>query len=356
MPKKYFKKFLPSHVSIQQNRWLRPFGAWLKHPNLWHLHRRSVSGGVAIGMFCGLIPGPFQMLGAALMSVLFRVNLPVAMFTTFYTNPFTIVPLYYVAYQLGALVTGTGHAISDKRFVVPDMDWSNWYTVILDWIVSLGKPFAVGLPLLAVLLALLGYVVVRVGWRLWVMWQWRTHGMIVRLAVSQELTFHRASLEDVERIVALVNSAYRGDGSRKGWTTEADLLDGQRTDAGEVGELIASGHSIMLLCMKGGELIGSVHLQHGKRVAFMGMLVIKPGLQGLGTGKKFMLAAEEAAIKMWGVDKMLMYVISLRNELIAFYERRGYRRTGKFKPFPDEIRFGIPRVKGLKIELLEKKL
>ncbi|MGV8935162.1 MAG: DUF2062 domain-containing protein, partial [Gallionellaceae bacterium] len=75
MPKKYFKKFLPSHDSIRQSRWIKPFGAWLQHPNLWHLHRRSVSGGVAVGMFCGLIPGPFQMLGAALLAVLFRVNL-----------------------------------------------------------------------------------------------------------------------------------------------------------------------------------------------------------------------------------------------------------------------------------------
>ena len=134
-----------------------------------------MAGGVAVGMFCGLIPGPFQMIGAALMAVLFRVNLPVAMFATLYTNPFTIVPLYFVAYQLGAMVTGQGHAVTATRFVVPDMDWSNWFTVMIDWIISLGKPFAVGLPLLAIILALLGYIVVRVGWRLWVMWQWRKH-------------------------------------------------------------------------------------------------------------------------------------------------------------------------------------
>jgi hypothetical protein len=176
MPKKYFKKMLPSHESIRQNRWISPFGMWLQHHNLWHLHRRSVSGGVAVGMFCGLIPGPFQMLGAALFAVLFRVNLPVAMFTTFYTNPFTIVPLYWLAYQLGALVTGHGHHVSDTRFVLPEMDWSNWFTVIVDWMVSLGKPFAIGLPLLAVLLAILGYVVVRLGWRIWVMRQWYKRG------------------------------------------------------------------------------------------------------------------------------------------------------------------------------------
>lgn len=178
MAKKYFKKLLPSHESIQQHRWVQPFGVWLQHHNLWHLHRRSVSGGVAVGMFCGLIPGPLQMIGAVLMAVLFRVNLPVAMFTTLYTNPFTIVPLYWLAYQLGAWVSGHGHSLSDRYFVVPEMGWDNWFTVIIDWMVSLGKPFAIGLPLLAVILALLGYVSVRLGWRLWVMWQWRKHGKL----------------------------------------------------------------------------------------------------------------------------------------------------------------------------------
>lgn len=178
MAKKYFKKLLPSHESIQQHRWAQPFGVWLQHHNLWHLHRRSVSGGVAVGMFCGLIPGPLQMIGAVLMAVLFRVNLPVAMFTTLYTNPFTIVPLYWLAYQLGAWVSGHGHSLSDRHFVVPEMGWDNWFAVIIDWMVSLGKPFAIGLPLLAVILALLGYVSVRLGWRLWVMWQWRKHGKL----------------------------------------------------------------------------------------------------------------------------------------------------------------------------------
>lgn len=127
-------------------------------------------------MFCGLIPGPFQMLGAALMAVLFRVNLPVAMFTTFYTNPFTIVPLYWTAYQLGILVTGHNHGLAIAQIHVPEMNWDNWFTVMIEWIVSMGKPFAIGLPLLAFILAILGYVLVRVGWRLWVMWQWRQRG------------------------------------------------------------------------------------------------------------------------------------------------------------------------------------
>ena len=144
----------------------------MQHPNLWHLHRRSVSGGVAVDMFCGLIPGPFQMLGAALLAVLFRVNLPVAIFTTLYTNPFTIVPLYWLAYQLGVWVTGQEQTITVAHFVVPDMNWDNWIAVMLEWIDSLGKPFAIGLPLLACALALCGYFLVRIGWRIWVIWQY----------------------------------------------------------------------------------------------------------------------------------------------------------------------------------------
>lgn len=164
---------MPDHETILRSRWARPFSAWLHHPNLWHLHRRSVAGGVAVGMFCGLIPGPFQMLGAAIMSVLFRVNLPVAMFTTLYTNPFTILPLYVLAYELGALVSGHHDGIASARLALPGMDWTNWYTVLPGWLLSLGKPFAIGLPLLAVLLAVAGYFAVRVLWYWAVMWEWR---------------------------------------------------------------------------------------------------------------------------------------------------------------------------------------
>jgi len=174
--KKYFKNLLPNHEKIKKNRWVRPFGTWLKHPNLWHLHRRSVSGGVAVGLFCGLIPGPFQMLGAGLLAVLFRVNLPVALFSTLYTNPFTIVPLYFIAYEYGSLLTGRGHTLTSVQLVVPDMNLSNWFGVMIEWIISLGKPFIVGLPLLAITLAVVGYLSVRVGWRIWVMWQWHQHG------------------------------------------------------------------------------------------------------------------------------------------------------------------------------------
>ena len=173
MPKKYFRKFLPSHETFKQSRWARWFGGWLHHPNLWHLNRHSVSGGVAVGLFTGLIPGPLQIIGAALLAVLFRVNLPVAAVTTLYTNPLTIVPLYALAYQLGVLVTGHHNGQSPVSFSLPEMTWINWPTVMLDWIVSLGKPLAAGLPLLALSFAIVGYFSVRMLWRAIVVWEWR---------------------------------------------------------------------------------------------------------------------------------------------------------------------------------------
>lgn len=170
--RKFFRSRLPSHETIRQYRVLRPFANWLHHPNLWHLHRRSVAGGVAVGLFAGLIPGPLQMIGAAILSVLFRVNLPVAVFTTLYTNPFTILPLYVVAYEYGAFVIGYHSSIPSARLQLPEMDWSNWLQVLPEWFMSLGKPFAIGLPLLAITLAILGYVGVRLLWRAMVIWEW----------------------------------------------------------------------------------------------------------------------------------------------------------------------------------------
>ena len=132
-----------------------------------------MSGGVAIGLFTGLIPGPFQMIGAALLAVLFRVNLPVATVTTLYTNPLTIVPLYALAYQLGVFVTGHNNGQSPVNFSLPEMTWVNWPTVMLDWLVSLGKPLAAGLPLLALSFAIAGYFSVRMLWYAIVVWEWR---------------------------------------------------------------------------------------------------------------------------------------------------------------------------------------
>ncbi|NNM68793.1 MAG: DUF2062 domain-containing protein [Gallionella sp.] len=168
--RKLLQKWMPDHETIRKYRWLQPFAHLLQHHNLWHLHRRSVAGGVAIGLFCGLIPGPLQMLSAALMAVLLRVNLPVALFTTLYTNPFTILPLYVLAYELGSRVSGVHHT---AVLTLPELHWNNWWSELWQWLAHLGKPILLGLPLLAVILAVAGYIVVRVLWRVAVILRWR---------------------------------------------------------------------------------------------------------------------------------------------------------------------------------------
>ena len=113
MPRKFFQKYLPSHEAIRNNRYIARFGTFFLHPNLWHVNRRSVAGGVASGLFAGLVPGsnPVQFAVAALLAVAFRVNLPVAAAVTLYTNPLTIGPLYVIAYWIGTLfVPGDGGA------------------------------------------------------------------------------------------------------------------------------------------------------------------------------------------------------------------------------------------------------
>jgi uncharacterized protein (DUF2062 family) len=176
MPRKLFRRFLPSHDTIRQNRYVACLGPWLQHHNLWHLHRRSVAGGVAVGMFAGLIPGsnPVQFLAASLLSVAFKVNLPIAVVVTLYSNPFTIVPLYYIAFKLGELVFRHRNGeLPDIALALEGKGFREWIPAALDWIGSVGKPLLVGLPLLALILALLGYVVVNTGWKLHVRREWR---------------------------------------------------------------------------------------------------------------------------------------------------------------------------------------
>lgn len=174
--RKFFKKYLPSHETIRQNRFIGLFGEQLQHHNLWHLHRRSVAGGVAVGLFTGLIPGsnPVQFFFAALFAIVFKVNLPVAVATTLYSNPFTIVPIYIVAYTLGEFVIGNGTGdMPQTELHLMDKNISEWIPALTDWVASLGKPLLLGIFLLALLLAVVGYFAVRAAWRLYTIYEWR---------------------------------------------------------------------------------------------------------------------------------------------------------------------------------------
>lgn len=174
--KRFIRRILPERDAIARHRWLRPFSGNLFHPSLWYLNRRSAARGVAIGLFCGLIPGPLQMLGAALCSIVLRANLPLALVTTLYSNPFTIVPLYFAAFMLGNWALGDfgDPGTSFTRPPEPgDQGLYDWCMALLAWMGELGKPLALGLILLAAGLALAGYFAVHGFWRLERGWQWK---------------------------------------------------------------------------------------------------------------------------------------------------------------------------------------
>jgi ribosomal protein S18 acetylase RimI-like enzyme len=185
-----------------------------------------------------------------------------------------------------------------------------------------------------------------------------------------ELQFRDASPADIPAVVALVTSAYRGQASRAGWTTEADLLDGTRIDPELLRADIERPRSRVLLAermvpLAGGsdggspslELAACAHVAEEDRAGYFGMFAVRPGLQRAGIGHALLAEAERIVREEWGLPSMRMSVIDLREELIAWYQRRGYRRTGVFKPFPyGDPRFGIPRRDDLRFEILEKPL
>lgn len=178
---------------------------------------------------------------------------------------------------------------------------------------------------------------------------------------GEPLVFRAATAADIEAVAALTESAYRGDASRAGWTTEADLLDGQRTDAGEVAALIARDDVCLLLAERDGKLLASCVLERlsGTHAGdgYFGMFSVRPEAQGAGTGRAMLAEAERIAREVWHCKAMRMTVIDVRDELIAWYARRGYRRTGVYKSFPyGDPHFGIPKRDDLRFEWLVKEL
>jgi len=172
-----------------------------------------------------------------------------------------------------------------------------------------------------------------------------------------EWTPRVATAADAPAVAALVNSAYRGESSKAGWTTEADLLGGQRVDGARLVEMIMTPDNVILLFEADGALLGCVHLERTGEDCYLGMLTVKPTSQGGGLGRQLLEAAERWAIEHWFSRIMHMTVITQRAELIAWYERRGYRRTGERKPFPyGDERFGLPRRDDLVFDVLRKQL
>jgi ribosomal protein S18 acetylase RimI-like enzyme len=172
-----------------------------------------------------------------------------------------------------------------------------------------------------------------------------------------ELDLRAAEIADLPVVCALIQSAYRGDASRTGWTTEADLLDGQRTEPKLLAAILADPDSVLMLGLKP-DLVGCFQLERRPGgLAYFGTFAIRPNLQAAGLGRLLLAAAEAIAVQRWQSTTIEMTVIAQRAELIAWYERRGYERTGEKRDFPyrDE-RFGTPKRDDIYFEVLRKSL
>lgn len=166
------------------------------------------------------------------------------------------------------------------------------------------------------------------------------------------MTITPATEQDVPLLNVLVNSAYRGESSKRGWTTEADLLGGVRTDEEGLRTLLQNPNITILKYEEDGQLLGCVSLEKKGRDLYLGMLTVDPEAQAKGIGKILLMAAEKVAVEQQR-RAITMTVITVRHELIAWYERRGYQSTGVKQPFPNDPRFGLPK-QPLEFMVMEK--
>jgi GNAT superfamily N-acetyltransferase len=166
-----------------------------------------------------------------------------------------------------------------------------------------------------------------------------------------------ATPADAPSLVALINSAYRGESSKAGWTTEADMIGGQRIDLDWLVEMIEAPESVILLHERDAVPMACVQLKRTDDDCYLGLLTVRPTSQGSGIGGRVLEAAERWAVEHWGSRSMHMTVIVQRTELLAWYGRRGYVVTGQRKPFPyGDERFGLPQRNDLAFEVLCKTL
>jgi ribosomal protein S18 acetylase RimI-like enzyme len=170
----------------------------------------------------------------------------------------------------------------------------------------------------------------------------------------ESITFREANIKDIPQIVDLVNISYRSK-DLKGWTSEVDIVDGDRINPEQVKELFKED-SKLLVMFDNHELIGCVHIQKNYSSCYIGMLTTHPKVQNIGFGKRLLTLAEEYSIENYSVNFFKMSVLSVRKELINFYERRGYKLTGDSEPYPVDANVGTPLSLGIQVLHLKKEI
>ena len=164
-----------------------------------------------------------------------------------------------------------------------------------------------------------------------------------------------ATLADAPALTALINQAYRGPASPQAWTTETHLLEGPRISEIHVRQMVAAMNTTqaaLLKCVQGSLLLGCMYLEPQGHLLYLGTLAVAPAAQGQGVGRQ-LLATAEAYARQQGCTTIKITVLSARPELLAWYERHGYVRTGGAEPFPDTTAFGQPRQPLTLLELVK---
>ena len=166
--------------------------------------------------------------------------------------------------------------------------------------------------------------------------------------------FRKATTADVEAIAKLVNNAYRPNSGVSGWTHESDLVAGDRTDIPQIIKILSKKDSVVIVGLDGETIGACVHVEKDNRSSYIGMLAVDPCLQARGAGKNMLAYAEKYAHDNFNSEKFVMAVVSARHELISFYQRRGYQKTGETMEYPFNAGVGQPKLDNLKVEILEK--
>jgi ribosomal protein S18 acetylase RimI-like enzyme len=171
------------------------------------------------------------------------------------------------------------------------------------------------------------------------------------------VSIHPARPADADVLTDLIRSAYRGQDSRAGWTSEADLVEGERISRDQVLAMISAGGSLLLVGADASQIVACCQLRNqGAGLAYFGTFAVSPQAQGAGLGRQLMTEAERQAVAAFAATRLEMTVLAQQDRLIAYYERRGFRRTGETRPFPADPRYARPLRDDLYFVVLEKPL